>query len=102
MDTADDGVGWTPATPTPRLPSPRTIIMKLTDNTNWASQPLIIWQWNCRGLRKKKKPPPQPYDLHGHPTGHPRHSRSWWSAQPTGLRHVRPAEHYPPSSGHCG
>ncbi|CAN8014865.1 unnamed protein product [Ixodes persulcatus] len=54
MDTADDGVGWTPATPTPRLPSPRTIIVKLTDNTNWASQPLIIWQWNCRGLRKKK------------------------------------------------
>ncbi|KAG0440190.1 hypothetical protein HPB47_016379 [Ixodes persulcatus] len=37
MDTADDGVGWTPATPTPHLPLPRTIIVKLTDNTNWAS-----------------------------------------------------------------
>ncbi|EEC19809.1 hypothetical protein IscW_ISCW013953 [Ixodes scapularis] len=54
MDTADDGVGSASATPTPRLPSPRTRIVKLTDNTNWASHPLTIWQWNCRGLRKKK------------------------------------------------
>ncbi|KAG0420817.1 hypothetical protein HPB47_003277 [Ixodes persulcatus] len=45
MDTADDGVGWTPATPTPRLPSPRSIIVKLTDNTNWASvSPTTIGQ----------------------------------------------------------
>ncbi|KAG0413619.1 hypothetical protein HPB47_020646 [Ixodes persulcatus] len=56
MDTAYDGVGWTPATPTSRLPSPRTIIVKLTDNTNWASvSPTTIGQAVQQAARLTKQ-----------------------------------------------
>ncbi|KAG0414933.1 hypothetical protein HPB47_007904 [Ixodes persulcatus] len=49
-------LGWTHATPTPRLPSPRTIIVKLTDNTNWASvSPTTIGQAVQQAARLTKQ-----------------------------------------------
>ncbi|KAG0414669.1 hypothetical protein HPB47_008161, partial [Ixodes persulcatus] len=56
MDVADDGVGWTPTTSTPRLHSPGTIIVKLTGNTNWASvSPTTIGQAVQQSARLTKQ-----------------------------------------------